>query len=499
MKRTIVLFMAIITVLSVFLLREVYSAEREVTAIGQAAGNSANARKEAVNRALRAAVEKAVGVYVESDTLVKNYQLLEDKIYSKVKGYVKKYDIIEDNKGEGGIYKVKIKAVVADDILKNDLSDLNLIKSVKGNPRIMVLINEYIDGSESIADKVKSVIENEFLKKNFKLVDKSQLKAIKKRDVALSYDDPKKAAALGAKFGAEIVITGNASADFMEKSKPYGVTVYAYSGNVNIRAIKTDTAEIIATDVEEGVARAGGRVLTANKVLEDCAKKAADKLMSKILSRWREEVYNYTDVELIISKVDDKLREDILKKLKTVEGIKEINEKSYGNGVMELEIKIEGAASKVIDRKILKKIDYLKLKSKTPNRIDFEAVRTLSKTSVNITGASVNSKKLNVVTATSASSEKSEVKVVNSNEGAQVNTKIEEGKVNVETKGNIEDDNDEDVEDMDDEDADMDDEDADMDDGGTDVKVEGKGNLSVKAGGVNVDIKSGDVKVGISE
>lgn len=374
MKRLLLLMTLVSLVACTAFSASLFAEEKAVIATGTSAGSDEKARDEALTRALRDAVEKAVGVYVEADTMVKNYQLLEDKIYSKVKGYVKSYEIISDNSGQGGIYEIKIKAVVAADALQDDLTGLNIIKSSKGNPRIVILINEYIDGNDSAVENVRSTLEKEFLAKDFKLVDKAQLAAIKNRDISISYDDPQKAAALGARLGAEVVITGSASAEFMEKSKPYGVSVFAYSANANIKAIKTDTAEVIALASAESVKRAGGRNLTANEALTDCGQKLSEKLISDIVEKWRAEVYNYVDILLFISQIDSDTRLSVLKDLKAIRGITEVNEKSYSNNLLEVDVKVEGAAAKVIDKKIMEQAGYLKLKNKTANRMDFEVV-----------------------------------------------------------------------------------------------------------------------------
>ncbi|MCX7827488.1 MAG: hypothetical protein N2689_18310, partial [Verrucomicrobiae bacterium] len=114
-------------------------AEQDVIADGRAAGTDLKARDEAINRALRAAIEKGVGTLVDSETMTQNFQLLDDRVYSQVKGYVRSYDVISDNNGEGGIYRVKVKAVVALGALRKDIQALNIIKSQKKNPRIMVM------------------------------------------------------------------------------------------------------------------------------------------------------------------------------------------------------------------------------------------------------------------------------------------------------------------------------------------------------------------------
>ena len=371
MKRTLVFMILFAVVFSLAGTFPLIADVREVIATGTAAGVGEKAKDEALARALRDAVEKAVGVYVEADTMVKNYQLLEDKIYSRVKGYVKSYEIISDNKGEGGITEIKIKAVVSADLLKDDLTGLDIIKSSKGNPRVVILINEYIDGNESPVDNVRSTLEKDFLAKNFKLVDKTQLTAIKTRDVSVSFEDPQKAATLGARLGAEVVITGSANAEFMEKSKPYGVSVYAYSAEANLKAVRTDTAEVIAVVSANSVKRAGGRNLTANEALQDCGKQLSEKIIVDIAEKWRSEIYNTVDMLLFISNADSQTRLSLLQSLKETRGIKEVNEKTYTNNLMEIDLEIEGAAAKVIDKKIMEKMPYLQLKNKTPNRLDF--------------------------------------------------------------------------------------------------------------------------------
>ena len=50
-------------------------------------GNTASARDQAIRDGLRIAVEQAVGTLVASETLVQNYEVLRDQIYSKTQGY----------------------------------------------------------------------------------------------------------------------------------------------------------------------------------------------------------------------------------------------------------------------------------------------------------------------------------------------------------------------------------------------------------------------------
>jgi hypothetical protein len=68
------------------------------------------AKRDAQNKA----VEKAVGVFIKSHTLVSNSQLEEDLIYAAVRGKIDKVDIVKEgwDEKERNLYRVKLKALV---------------------------------------------------------------------------------------------------------------------------------------------------------------------------------------------------------------------------------------------------------------------------------------------------------------------------------------------------------------------------------------------------
>ena len=123
--------------------------------------------------AQRQAVEKAVGVYVESSTLVENYLLIEDKVLSKSKGLIKQ--ILEQSApklGEDGLMHLQIKAEVFIIEVKNALqslsreSRLSLIKE-RGNPTISVavVVRDAKRSAEDVPEN-SSIAEN-ILKEHF--------------------------------------------------------------------------------------------------------------------------------------------------------------------------------------------------------------------------------------------------------------------------------------------------------------------------------------------
>ncbi len=67
--------------------------------------------KEALMDAFRTAVQRVVGVFVDSETLVKNDAIISDRVLTFSDGAIKKYEEL-DRTDAKGLYRVKIKAAV---------------------------------------------------------------------------------------------------------------------------------------------------------------------------------------------------------------------------------------------------------------------------------------------------------------------------------------------------------------------------------------------------
>lgn len=104
---------------------------KTVTAEGVAAiqGNARDiARDAAIDDAQKRAVEQAIGILIESRTQVENYQLINDKILSQTKGYIKRYNVAGVTE-DSGLLRVRINADVALSKLADDLSAIGILIS----------------------------------------------------------------------------------------------------------------------------------------------------------------------------------------------------------------------------------------------------------------------------------------------------------------------------------------------------------------------------------
>lgn len=81
-------------------------------------------KAEALKDAYRDAVERAVGLYVDAEQMMKNEELVKDQILTHSNAYLEKYDIVEEKTAANGLVTVNILAQVRKTALTKKLSDV---------------------------------------------------------------------------------------------------------------------------------------------------------------------------------------------------------------------------------------------------------------------------------------------------------------------------------------------------------------------------------------
>ncbi len=82
--------------------------------------------KEAVVDAGRSAVEKTVGFYIKSETIVQNNKLIKDEVLTYSSGFVEGFEMLNSQKDEDGLFQVTASVRVAFKRLQTKLGNLNL-------------------------------------------------------------------------------------------------------------------------------------------------------------------------------------------------------------------------------------------------------------------------------------------------------------------------------------------------------------------------------------
>ena len=97
---------------------------------------------EALKDALRNSVQQVVGALIDTETLIKNDQVISDKVLTFSDGYITASKVIEE-KQEGDLYVRKIRATVARTKISHTLNDANLpVKKLDGESMFAELVHQ---------------------------------------------------------------------------------------------------------------------------------------------------------------------------------------------------------------------------------------------------------------------------------------------------------------------------------------------------------------------
>lgn len=157
MRSKILVTVGVVLVASLTEMSAAAAAEGTIEADGEAMvqrGDVVAAKKAAVADALKNAIDKVVGVTVESEfnsvlkETVKNNQsdfqaAVADRVTKKSEGFIKTYDVLSEN-NDGKVFKVRVRATVFESKVKAEIEELAQLIKDAGNPRLMIVIQDVI-------------------------------------------------------------------------------------------------------------------------------------------------------------------------------------------------------------------------------------------------------------------------------------------------------------------------------------------------------------------
>lgn len=316
-------------------------------------------KKGALLQAQRGAVEKGIGTIIISETEVKNFMVKKDIVLSKTVGAVKKYDILRESETPDGLVEVEIQAVVSSDRITSDLHALGILMESMDKPRIMVLVNEYIDGQRTHTCETK--INEALQKKNFNMVDAATTAAIlqKNEDLIGRIVAGDKAAIyrVGTDNGAEVMITGNVSASL--SGELYGLN--SAQADISIQAILCGDGKIIASKNLHGAAsHLSPQTAMTNAVKDGAARifessrkeNVTTSLFDDIIGSWQDMQNNGTSIKVIVKNVT---AYSDCKAIKTFmehssDNVVKVIQRGWNAPTLELEVVYKGTSESLADK-----------------------------------------------------------------------------------------------------------------------------------------------------
>lgn len=324
-----------------------------VDAEGMAAivnGDVARAREEARRQLHRNALEKGIGVYVQGITEMKDFEVVRDKVFSRSEGLVTATDNLKEERTNDGILRLTAQCTVSSKALDGVLGPA--VIDALGNPRIMVLIDEVVDGERQFLSTAESEVLKAFQKAGYMLVDPGQSGAIRKGEIeaAKISGDTTTLQELARSFQSDVLIHGKAQANTATKNKVAGTMLYAVNSQLQLKAIITQTAHVIGADGSELRVQGTSPGDAALKAFQKLTPKMAGSLLHTVayaLVSGSSGGIPGRSFKVTVSDLSFSDARSLRDSLGEVKGVNGVYQRAYANRTLELDVSAETSAEEI--------------------------------------------------------------------------------------------------------------------------------------------------------
>lgn len=298
---------------------------------------------EAENDALRNAVERAVGVLVDSQTLTEKNVVLHDQVYTQSRGFIRNYTVTGRSRLADG-WRVTVDADIddsPDSRLMTELTKLGIIDTRLRNPKIAVYIPEKHIRFSVPDPAAETAVVKVFVDAGFNnmIVASPKLARVNVSSYGwalkplynIDVEDMRKAARF---FDADILIMGEA---FSEGVGDVGrnlpgrpsTNALACRARVEGKMYLARTGQILAADGKYASGVDISEAIASKKALAAAGEQLGEYFLEKILDKG---AGNRQGFEMIVRGTDFTQINQVQSALGKVAGVKSVNLSRYEDG-----------------------------------------------------------------------------------------------------------------------------------------------------------------------
>jgi len=374
---------------------EEHASDQAIEALGSAVISGkdvAKAREQAIDNALTASVARIVVEHLPEEIFVKQFKQLNEIIFRHTDQYVDNYKVMTEALG-GQIYRVMVQATVSVPKIHGELSDLKLLNRPENLPKILILLSDSESADVSRPDDlaedtqlsdhfVAGLIAKQFAEKNIKLIGADQsAKMTEPEDTdARPLLTDATAVQLGKRVQADVVVTGQYGTSLTQNTM--GTDVRSFKGSVKLRALRTDSGDLIAFADQTNVTVSDEENAGRKKALTNASILAGKMIAAKIVSAWTEnspqpETSPARMVEIIVEGTGSLSNFVMFRRvLSELPGVEEIRIKEMKADEARLAIRFQGDGKKLADSLMMKSYDTfgIDIFEVTPQKIKVELI-----------------------------------------------------------------------------------------------------------------------------
>ena len=269
------------------------------------------ARDEAISESLVTAVALMTEEILQVDSLVENFQQVNEIVYENTDTFVQDYKVLTETRS-GKFYRVIVEATVAGDKIAKQLSRAGVLRAKVTLPAILFFISEQTLGEDTprywwgkemggFDATTETTMANILQAHGFPVVDHGGIEIRKMADWD-STDKPEltdaEALKLGTLLQADVVIVGTSIAS--PTPSVMGDNLKSFKGYLNARVLRAETGEALATISRTAVTANIDEAAGGREALAMAGTLAGDQLAPQLTAAWRELAEKPSQVEVTV-------------------------------------------------------------------------------------------------------------------------------------------------------------------------------------------------------
>lgn len=336
---------------------------KQLTVVGTSvarSNNPTNARQNAVEDALNAALGQAVMEMLTNETVVRRFQLINDNILSRRDAYIRNYQVLTESLGHKTA-KVLVRVDIATERLSNDLAGIGLALSGTVYPRVAFIVAEKnlngdpvfwwgnrVQDSRTISEAaMATALEGA----GFEIVAPPSLSGPLNLSQTLSQAD---ILALGNRLGADIVVVGSSVAN--PASNTMAGSLQAFQAKVSVEALNVQSGKTMGRTKQSAVVSAQNTSTGGHNALTDAGTSAGEALARQVMSAWLQNQEGSAVIEVQVEGTSGQIASFV--KLRTaitsLSGVKDVKMKEMGTDQATMAVNYQGSTRSMADALLLK-------------------------------------------------------------------------------------------------------------------------------------------------
>lgn len=276
--------------------------------------------KEAMEEAVREAVQSCVGRVYFSDNLVMARGLLtkyidhyyEKFIYSKV---------VESKSQVGDKIRLKLKIFVDYSKLLKDLDEKGFLFKPRIRPFFLVFLSEVLDEAPAAYNHGREAVRSSWKDITGQREPEAQITIPPPNmDISQSAHFLNEAVRVSQKNGAELIISGTSSSEREERKEYYYETYTFYRTTIHLKMIRVDTGKVMGETTVSSLAASERENQAIQLSITRAARKAVGRLTEIYNADWEYSILNKGDYIFLFSGVTDEKLELLKRHLSLLDG-----------------------------------------------------------------------------------------------------------------------------------------------------------------------------------